>query len=123
MMIASNLPAMRFPLVRTRILDRRDYTAPRAGAASSLSGRGMLELRNPPVGGGETPRTGGSFMRQWRWVKGAAALALRVYAAPVVDDPAKPGRRPTFNLPFFGGRMGFSGTANGAVPKPALLPS
>ena len=26
------------------------------------------------------------------------------------DDPAKPGTRPTFNLPFFGGRMGFSAT-------------
>ena len=110
-------------------------------------------------------------MRQWRWAKGAACLALlaclapaladrtpsrraegqkstgarvditvpylttggsafgaysvapRVYAAPVVDDPAKPGTRPTFNLPFFGARMGFSGTANGAVPKPTLLPS
>ena len=54
---------------------------------------------------------------------GAYTVAPRVYAAPVVDDPAKPGTRPTFNLPFFGGRMGFSGTANGAVPKPALLPS
>jgi hypothetical protein len=50
-------------------------------------------------------------------------VAPRVYGAPVVDDPAKPGTRPTFNLPFFGGRMGFSGTANGAVPKPTLLPS
>ena len=53
----------------------------------------------------------------------AYSVAPRVYAAPVVDDPAKPGTRPTFNLPFFGGRMGFSGTANGAVPKPFLLPS
>jgi hypothetical protein len=54
---------------------------------------------------------------------GAYSVAPRVYASPVVDDPAKPGTRPTFNLPFFGGRMGYSGFTNGAVPKPSLLPS
>ena len=50
-------------------------------------------------------------------------VAPRIYAAPVVDDPAKPGTRPTFNLPFYSGRMGYGGFANGAVPKPTLLPS
>ncbi len=50
-------------------------------------------------------------------------VSPRIYAAPVVDDPAKPGTRPTFNLPFYSGRMGFGGFANGAVPKPTLLPS
>jgi hypothetical protein len=58
---------------------------------------------------------------------GASAFGFpvspRIYAAPVVDDPAKPGTRPTFNLPFYSGRMGYSGAANGAVPKPTLLPS
>src|SRR5262245_8409117 len=54
---------------------------------------------------------------------GAYSVAPRIYAAPVVDDPAKPGTRPTFNLPFYSGRMGYSGAANGAVPKPTLLPS
>ena len=32
-------------------------------------------------------------------------------------------RRKTFNLPFFGARMGFGGASNGAVEKPSLLPA
>src|SRR5262245_31547862 len=54
---------------------------------------------------------------------GAYYVAPRVYAAPMVDNPAIPGTKPTFNLPHYGARMGFSGFANGAVPKQFLLPS
>ena len=111
-------------------------------------------------------------MKQWRWVKGALALALLagtaapvladrtptarvegqkstgarvditvpylttggsafmsgyvsplIYASPVADDLRNPGARPAYNLPFYGARMGFGGSNNGAVPKPFLLPS
>jgi hypothetical protein len=50
-------------------------------------------------------------------------VAPLVYSTPDVDDRYNPGARPTFNLPFYGARVGFGGFANGAVPKPTLLPA
>lgn len=49
-------------------------------------------------------------------------VAPRVISTPSVDDPSGIGTRPTYNLPFYGARQGFSGSSNGVVPKPALLP-
>jgi hypothetical protein len=57
------------------------------------------------------------------YLTGAYRVAPLIYAAPVADDLGNPGARPTFNLPFYGARMGFSGVHNGYVPKPTLLPS
>jgi hypothetical protein len=54
---------------------------------------------------------------------GAYRVSPRIFASPVVDDLGNPGARPTYNLPFYGARMGFSGSTNGAVEKPYLLPS
>jgi hypothetical protein len=54
---------------------------------------------------------------------GAYRVAPRVYSSPAADNPANPGARPAFNLPFYGGRMGFGYGNNGAIPKPTLLPS
>src|SRR5262245_40599642 len=53
----------------------------------------------------------------------AYQVAPAIFATPVADDRANPGARPVFNLPFYGARTGFSGSTNGAVPKPTLLPS
>lgn len=49
-------------------------------------------------------------------------VAPRIYSAPVVNNPRNPGARPTYNIPFYGGKMGFSGRANGAVTRPTLTP-
>jgi len=46
------------------------------------------------------------------------SVAPRVYATPQVDDPANPGVRPTYNLPFYGGVMGYGDGNNGALPRP-----
>ena len=54
---------------------------------------------------------------------GAYRVAPLIYSAPDTDDPGNPGARPAYNLPFYGARMGYSGVANGYVPKPRLLPS
>lgn len=49
-------------------------------------------------------------------------VAPRVYSGPVVGNPKNPGSRPVFNLPFYGGKMGFSSKGNGAVTRPKLIP-
>jgi hypothetical protein len=54
---------------------------------------------------------------------GAYRVSPIIYSVPVADDFGNPGARPTFNLPFYSGRMGFSGNNNGYVPKPTLLPT
>src|SRR5205809_1038027 len=54
---------------------------------------------------------------------GAYKVAPRIYTSPSADDPAKPGARPTYNLPFYGARMGFGTGTNGYIEKPKLLPS
>lgn len=53
---------------------------------------------------------------------GAYRVAPRIYSSPVLEDEAGPGARATFNLPFYGARMGFGGQNNGAVENPRLLP-
>ena len=53
----------------------------------------------------------------------AYTVAPRVMTSPSEDDRAQPGARPTFNLPFYTGRMGFGSGFNGYIPKPTLLPS
>ncbi len=50
-------------------------------------------------------------------------VSPRIYSSPDADDRANPGARPTYNLPFYGARMGYGSGSNGAVPKPTLLPS
>jgi hypothetical protein len=45
-------------------------------------------------------------------------VAPKIYATPQVDDPAHPAVRPTYNLPFYGGVMGFGDGNNGALPRP-----
>ena len=49
-------------------------------------------------------------------------VSPRIYSNPSVDDPAGLGTRPAYNLPFDGARQGYSGSSNGVVPKPTLLP-
>jgi hypothetical protein len=53
----------------------------------------------------------------------ANGVAPRIYSAPQVDDKVNPGARPSFNLPYYGAKVGYSGSSNGLVEKPALLPS
>jgi hypothetical protein len=53
----------------------------------------------------------------------ANGVAPLIYSSPVLDDPSKPGTRPVYNLPFYGARMSYGSSSNGAVPKPTLLPS
>jgi hypothetical protein len=53
---------------------------------------------------------------------GAYRVAPLIYSSPVTDDRFNPGARATYNLPFYGARMGFGDLSNGAVPKTYLLP-
>src|SRR5438093_1409049 len=53
---------------------------------------------------------------------GAYKVAPRIFTSPSADDPANPGARPAYNLPFYGARMGFGSGFNGCIPKPTLLP-
>ncbi len=47
----------------------------------------------------------------------AGAVGPRIYASPIVNDPANPQARPVYNLPFYGGRQAFGDRSNGAVPR------
>jgi hypothetical protein len=48
---------------------------------------------------------------------GAYSVAPRIYASPIVNDPAHPQSRPVYNLPFYGGRQAFGDRSEGAVPR------
>jgi hypothetical protein len=47
---------------------------------------------------------------------GGSYVGVRIYRSPMVDDPAVPGLPPIYNLPFYGGIMGFGTRSNGAMP-------
>jgi hypothetical protein len=72
---------------------------------------------------GTRPDISVPYLTTGRSAFGAYSVSPLIYAAPTVDNPYAPGARPVYNLPFYGARMGFSGYANGAVPKTYLLPS
>jgi hypothetical protein len=44
-------------------------------------------------------------------------VAPKVYSSPIVNDPANPGARPVYNLPFFGAVQAFGDRSNGAVQR------
>ena len=53
---------------------------------------------------------------------GAYHVAPRIYSSPTVNDPANPGTRPVFNLPFYGARQGYGDRSNGVVSVPGAIP-
>ena len=48
-------------------------------------------------------------------------VAPRIYASPVLDDPAAPQARPVFNLIFYGASQGFGDKSEGAVSRPKAV--
>jgi hypothetical protein len=52
---------------------------------------------------------------------GAYSVRPRIYSSPMLDDPANPGVRPVYNLPFYGGVQAFGSKANGAVQRTTRL--
>ncbi len=55
--------------------------------------------------------TGGSTLMPGR-------VAPIIYATPVVDDPQNPGVKPVFNLIFYGSKMDYGDSNNGATQRP-----
>jgi hypothetical protein len=45
-------------------------------------------------------------------------VSPRIYASPIVDDPAHPQSKPVYNLIFWGSVQSFGDKSNGATPKP-----
>jgi hypothetical protein len=50
---------------------------------------------------------------------GAYSVAPRVYASPIMDDPAHPQAKPVYNLPFYGAVQSFGSQSEGATPGPS----
>jgi hypothetical protein len=48
-------------------------------------------------------------------------VAPKIYSSPIVNDPRNPGVLPGYNLPFWGGVVGFCTASQGATPRPTPL--
>ena len=48
-------------------------------------------------------------------------VAPRIYATPIVNDPAAPQARPVYNLIFYGGTQSFGDGNEGAVSRPKAV--
>jgi hypothetical protein len=86
--------------------------------ADRTPSRRVVDVRVPSVRGDITV----PYLTTGKSAFGAYKVAPLIYSSPVLEDAAGPGARPTFNLPFYGARMGFGGRSNGATEKPRLLP-
>jgi hypothetical protein len=77
---------------------------------------------NPPVTTGTRPDIFVPYVTNGTTTLGAWRVAPIIYSSPIVSDPANPGARPVFNLPFYGARQAFGDRSNGAVSVPGAIP-
>jgi hypothetical protein len=103
----------------------------RIGAAAVLAG--VLALWAGPARGERTPGTKTTnapntgarldlsvpYLTTGRSTLMPGAVAPRIYASPIVEDPKNPQAKPVFNLIFYGSAMSYGDQSNGATQRPA----